>query len=160
MAYGYAHHNVKKCPGVFFKGGCDGRGRPVPGHVYCAKCERAMEERSKAKDASAHDADRRARLHRALDCVLDRKMAKDALPERPKYDPSGWCPKTELVPDKVAALKARKQRLSQLPTDEIASMYKRLSRVDVGRQPKADMISALIRSNTEKRDLYFGGWQI
>ena len=31
----------------------------------------------RAKDASAHDADRRARLHRALDCVLDRKVAKD-----------------------------------------------------------------------------------
>ena len=76
MAYGYAHHNVKKCPGVFFKGGCDGRGRPVPGHVYCAKCERTMEERSKAE---VKDADRRARLHRALDCVLDRKVAKDGI---------------------------------------------------------------------------------
>ena len=51
-AYGYASHNVKKCPGIFYKGGCEGRGRPVPGYVYCAKCMRANEaNESKAKDA-------------------------------------------------------------------------------------------------------------
>ncbi len=51
MAYGYSHHNVKKCPGTFAKGGCEGKGRPVPGLVSCAKCMRAKEAASKAKDA-------------------------------------------------------------------------------------------------------------
>jgi len=46
-AYGYANHNVKKCPGTVYKGGCEGRGRPVPGHVYCAECIKANESRAK-----------------------------------------------------------------------------------------------------------------
>ena len=77
-SYGYAKHNVKKCPGTFAKGGCEGRGRPAPGHVYCEKCMRANEAASKAKATDARRARRarRARLHRALDRVLG--FAKDA----------------------------------------------------------------------------------
>ena len=67
MGYGYAKHNVKKCPGTIAKGGCEGKGRPAPGHVYCEKCMRANEAASKAKATDA----RRAAAHRALDRVLD-----------------------------------------------------------------------------------------
>ena len=67
MGYGYAKHNVKKCPGTIAKGGCAGKGRPAPGHIYCEKCMRANEAASKAKATDA----RRAAAHRALDRVLD-----------------------------------------------------------------------------------------
>ena len=78
MGYGYAKHNVKKCPGTFAKGGCEGKGRPAPGHVYCEKCMRANEAASKAKATDA----RRAAAHRALDRVMDvyglKRAVKDA----------------------------------------------------------------------------------
>ena len=49
-----------------------------------AKVDKAMALRT-AKDSS----DRRSRLHRALDCVLDRKTAKDFKPQGRECDACG-----------------------------------------------------------------------
>jgi hypothetical protein len=56
-------------------------------NLPCVKCGLRIEapEHQKAKDS----ADRRSRLHRALDCVLDRKAAKDFKPQGRECDACG-----------------------------------------------------------------------
>lgn len=73
---------------------------------------------------------------------------------------SGWCPKSELKPEKVRALNRWRKELMQLPINELAAQYRRLGRVDVGRASKTTMAAAIIRASTSREDLYYGGWEV
>ena len=83
-AYGYASHNVKKCPGIFYKGGCEGRGRPVPGYVYCAKCMRANE--AKESKARTKDADTLSRGNATAQAAYKKMQALEARPWTKELD--------------------------------------------------------------------------
>ena len=60
--------------------GCKFCGKKTDGSAYCAECMKRYPSKVPVKDSHVTDS-RRARLHRALDCVLDRSVAasgKDA----------------------------------------------------------------------------------